>query len=370
LQNRNLNLLDAIELFTSVDIRNRNIEEENTMSHIIRLFVLLLATPSVVTHVYSQTAEWKTNHGNPFVSEAPPAATPTPKLISRRKPTGMILSTGNLYFTTLDAGVATVWRTSQSSTPGQETALFREAGATFGDICFAKVDGAFFGYFFARNAGGLQIKRVSLTGGPATVLATIPDTVDLTNTHHNLITDGVNIYWQDDVAVRKIPIRGGPMTVIDPSSPNTPLAGIAFQRGNIIYASVREIRFVPPNGSSNPPSSRIIVTAPVRVITLHAVSNGVYWGDNNGAVKRKVGATTTTLQSNGSRFASSISSTGPSAGGTEAWTECSGSQCRLHLKIPFFVDRTLPVAGSPFGVTVKGRQVFWGDNAGVHRMAF
>ena len=341
------------------------------MSQIIRLCVLSLATASALTLVHAQDAEWKTNHGNSFVSDVLPAARPTPKLISRRKPDGMILSTGNLYFTSHDATAATVWRTSQTSIPGQERALFREVGATFGDICFAKVDGAFFGYFFARkNAGGLTIKRVSLTGGPATVLATISDTVDLTNTHHNLITDGVNIYWQDDAAVRKIPIRGGPVTVIDPSQINTPLAGIAFQNRNIIYASVREIRFVPPNGSSDPPSSRIIVTAPTHVSTLHAVSNGVYWGDRDGAVKRKVGTTTTTLQPNGSRFPSSISSTGPAAGGTEAWTECSGSQCRLHLKRPFFVDLTLPVAGNPFGLTVKGRQVFWGDNDGVHRMAF
>lgn len=340
------------------------------MSQIFRLGVLLLASVSVVTLVHAQGGQRRTNQRYSFVSEALPAV-PTPKLISRRKPTGMILSTGNLYFTSHDAttDTATVWRTSQTSTPGQERALFREAGATFGDICFAKVDGAFFGYFFARK-NGLHIKRVSLTGGPATVLATIPDTVDLDNTHHNLITDGVNIYWQDDIAVSKIPIRGGPVRVIDPSTINAPTAGIAFQNGNIIYASVREIRFVPPNGSSDPPSSRIIVTAPTTVATLHAVTNGVYWGDRDGAVKRKVGTTTRTLQANGSHFPTSISSTGPAAGGTEAWTECSGGQCRLHLKIFFFFDRTLSVAGHPFGVTVKGRQVFWGDDAGVHRMAF
>ncbi len=340
------------------------------MSQIIRLLVLLLATATVVTLVHAQTPEWKTNYGHAFGSEVLPAATPTPKLISLRKPDGMILSTGNLYFTSHDQNSATVWRTSQTSTPGQERALFREARATFGDICFAQVDGAFFGYFFARNAAGLTIRRVSLTGGPATVLTTIPaNNVDITNTHHNLITDGVNLYWQDDSAIRKIPIRGGPVTVIDPSNPNTPTAGIAFQNGNIIYASVAEIRFVPPNGSSNPPSSRIIANAGVRVITLHAVSNGVYWGDNNGAVKRKVGSGTTTLQSSGSRFASSISSSGPAAGGVEVWTECSGSQCRLHLKFSVF-NVSLPVANNPFGVTVKGRQVFWGDDAGVHRISF
>src|SRR6476619_5761303 len=93
------------------------------------------------------------------------------QLISSRKPDGLILSTGNLYFTSHDAAGATVWRTSQTSVPGQETVLYWEAGARFGDIVFAQVGGSFFGYFFAQKAGVITIKRVSLTGGNATTLA-------------------------------------------------------------------------------------------------------------------------------------------------------------------------------------------------------
>lgn len=340
------------------------------MSKVVRSFFLSLVICSV-TLVSAQVSDSQTkqdHHLPPAGAQPIPAASPTPHLISLRKPDGLILSTGNVYFTSHDAAGATVWRTSQTSIPGQETVLYWEPGAKFGDIVFAQVDGAFFGYFFALKAGVLTIRRVSLTGGPATVLATIPTNVDIENSHRNLITDGVNIYWQDDVAIRKIPIRGGPMTVIDPSSPNTPLAGLAFQNGNIVYASVAQIRFVPPNGSSDPPSSRIIVTAASRVVALHAVSNGVYWGDNNGAVKRKVTATST-LQATGG-LASSISSSGPAAGGTEAWTECSGSLCRLHVKLLFF-GLTMPVANNPLGVTVMpGRRIFWGDAAGIHRKTF
>lgn len=341
------------------------------MSKVVRSFFLSLVVCSV-TLVSAQVSnnQTKQDHHSAAGSVLPmPAASPTPHLISLRKPDGMILSTGNLYFTSHDAAGAAVWRTSQTSIPGQETVLFWEAGATFGDIVFAQVDGRFFGYFLARKQGVHTIRRVPLTGGPATVLATISNNIDIENSHRNLITDGVNIYWQDDVAVRKIPIGGGPMTVIDPSNPNTPLAGLGFQNGNIVYASVAEIRFVPPNGSSDPPSSRIIVTAASRVVALHSVSNGVYWGDNNGAVKRKVGAATSTLQSTGG-LANSISSSGPAAGGTEAWTECSGSQCRLHVKLLFF-GLTMPVANNPLGVTVlPGRRIFWGDAAGIHRKTF
>ena len=66
------------------------------------------------------------------------------QLVSSRKPDGLILSTGNLYFTSHDDAGAAVWRTSQDSTPGQESILYWEAGAMFGDIVFAQVNGQFF----------------------------------------------------------------------------------------------------------------------------------------------------------------------------------------------------------------------------------
>ena len=85
------------------------------------------------------------------------------QLVSSRKPDGLILSTGNLYFTSHDAAGAAVWRTSQTSVPGQETVLYWEAGARFGDIVFAQVGGNFFGYFFAQN-GGVMRREIQVTG--------------------------------------------------------------------------------------------------------------------------------------------------------------------------------------------------------------
>lgn len=340
------------------------------MSHITRFFVLLLAVLGAATIVDAQL-NIQTHHSFPGEVVPLSALAATSESVSFRKPDGMILSEGNLYFTSHDAAGATVWRTAQTSSPGQETVLYWEAGATFGDIVFAKVDGNFFGYFFAfrrSNRSEITIKRVPLTGGTAIVLATLKD-IDVENDHRNLLTDGVNLYWQDVSSVRKMPIRGGPVTVLDPCQDNTPTAGIALQNGNIIYASFADIRFVPPNGATSPPSSRTIVTAANRVTALHAVSNGVYWGDNDDAVKRKVGATTTTLQSSGG-LATSISSSGTAAGGVEAWTDCAGTQCRLHLKF-FLVNLTMPIGDDARGVSVTpARKVFWGDAAGVHRKAF
>lgn len=70
------------------------------MSHLIRFLILSLAISGAVTVVNAQS-----------------------DLVSFRKPDGLILSTGNLYFTSHDAAGATIWRTSQTSVPGQETVL-------------------------------------------------------------------------------------------------------------------------------------------------------------------------------------------------------------------------------------------------------
>src|SRR3984893_1639290 len=193
-----------------------------------------------------------------------PVGSSTSELVSYRNPDGLILSTGNLYFTYHDAATASVWRAAQSALPGQEILLYSEPAARFGDIVFAQVDGAFFGYFFAQSAGAtITIKRVSLTGGAATVLTTVTD-IDVANSHRNLVTDGVNLYWQDVQSVRKMPIRGGAVTVLDQATPNTPTAGLALQNGNVIYASVTAIRFLPVGGATTPQSARTSVTASER----------------------------------------------------------------------------------------------------------
>jgi len=198
------------------------------------------------------------------------------ELVSYRNPDGLILSTGNLYFTYHDDATASVWRMAQSAVPGQEILLYSEPGVRFGDIVFAQVDGAFSGYFFSTSGGAaVTIKRVPLTGGPATVLATVTD-IDVANSHRNLVTDGVNLYWQDVHSVRKMPIHGGVVTVLDEASPNTPTAGLALQNGNLIYASVTAIRFVPVGGTTTPPSARTIATAAERVTALHSVLGFIY----------------------------------------------------------------------------------------------
>jgi hypothetical protein len=289
------------------------------------------------------------------------------QLVSSRKPDGLILSTGNLYFTTHDAAGATVWRTSQTSVPGQETVLYWEAGARFGDIVFAQVSGAFFGYFFVQKAGAIAIKRVPLTGGNATTLVTFTN-VDIVNSHRNLVTDGVNLFWQDDSAVRKMPIGGGAVTVLDQTTPNTPTAGIALQNDRVIYASVNEIRFVPKIGAITIPAIRVIARTSSTVTALHAVSNGVYWGERSGAIRVKVGSTIKTLRLTANLVPTSISSNGFTAGAMEVWTQCGSQSCRLHIHTPATSGGSIAVSPDAIGATVlSSGKIFWGDAAGVHR---
>lgn len=289
------------------------------------------------------------------------------QLVSSRKPNGLILSTGNLYFTSHDAAGAAVWRTSQNSRPGQESILYWEAGARFGDIVFAQVNGNFFGYFFAEKAGVITIRRVSLAGGNAATLATVTN-VDVINSHRNLVTDGVSLYWQDDRAVRKMSINGGAVTVLDQTRPNTPTAGIALLNNRIIYADVDEIRFVPTIGAVTSPAVRIIARASSRVTALHVVSNGVYWGEQSGAVRLKVGSTLKTLPSTANLIPTSISSNGFTAGAMEVWTQCGAQLCRLHIQTPDTSGSSLAIGADAIGVSVlSSGKIFWGDAAGVHR---
>jgi hypothetical protein len=299
-----------------------------------------------------------------------PAVAPTSELVCFRKPDGLILSTGNLYFTYHDAATASVWRAAQSAVPGQEILLYSEPGSRFGDIVFAQVDGAFWGYFFATSGGtAVKIKRVPLSGGAATVLATVTD-VDVANSHRNLVTDGVNLYWQDVHSVRKMPIRGGTVTVLDETSPNTPTAGLALQNGNVVYTSVAAIRFVPTSGATTPPSARTIVTAADRVTTLHAVLSFVYWGEQSGAIRVVTrGSTPVTISTIAGFVPTSISTSVHGAGVfAQAWTQCNSQSCRLHFDVPSGESSLYAIDGNAIGVSIASSgNVFWGDATGVHR---
>jgi glucuronoarabinoxylan endo-1,4-beta-xylanase len=294
-----------------------------------------------------------------------------PANVSLHKPDGMILSTGNIYFTSHDAAGAHVFRTAQTSTPGQEIELYSEGpGNRFGDIVFAKIGGVYYGYFWAmKNTGKSTIKRISLTGSTvATVLTPDLDNIDIVNSRHNLATDGVSLYWQDLSSVKTIPIGGGDIYTLDGTTPNTPTAGVYLNKGNIIYASGTAVRWVPTGGSVVNPEFRTIANANATVTTILPVANGTYWGDRNGAIQLKVGSTISTVQANASLVPTSIGTNGYTAGGALVWTQCTSSTCQTGFDFPAG-NWIRPVANNALGAAINSSgSVFWGDDYGVHRL--
>jgi len=291
--------------------------------------------------------------------------------VSFHKPDGMILSTGNIYFTSHDAFGAHVFRTGQTSIPGQEIELYHEPpGNQFGDIVFADVGGVYYGYFFAVNSlAQYTIKRILLTGSQvATVLTPAFNNIEIVNSHHNLATDGVNLYWQDVSSVKKMPIGGGGITTLDPTTPNTPTAGVYLNNaGNIIYASVAAVRWVPPGGTLTTPLFRTIANANAPVTTILPVANGTYWGDRNGAIQLKLGSTISTIQTNTGMVPTSIGTN--IAGGVLVWTQCSSSTCQMAFDFPAG-KWVSPVANNALGASMNpSGNVFWGDDFGVHRLS-
>jgi O-glycosyl hydrolase len=296
-----------------------------------------------------------------------------PANVSLHQPDGLILSTGNIYFTSHDAAGAHVFRTAQTSTPAQEIELYSEGlGNRFGDIVFAKIGDEYYGYFWATNGTGkATIKRILLTGSQvATVLTPDLNNIDIVNSHHNLATDGVNLYWQDVSSVRKMPIGGGAITTLDETTPNTPPAGVYLSNGTIVYASVAAVRYVPTSGADTPPSARTIANASATVTTILPVANGTYWGDRNGAIQLKLGSTISTVQASAGLVPTSIGTNGYTAGGALVWTKCTSSTCQTGFDFPAG-NWVSPVANNALGAAMNSSgSVFWGDDYGVHRLDF
>ncbi len=158
----------------------------------------------------------------------------------------MVLSTANLYFTAHDNAGASVFRTAQSAKPGQEAELCQEPDCRFGDIVWAKVDDAFYGYFFALAGGMTTIRRIPLAAQPGQVAEIIgPATadIDIVSSHRNLVTDGSFLYWQSDTAINKMSVRGGAVTVLDRTPLTRPSTGVHLVGPNLIYAVGRNVHY-------------------------------------------------------------------------------------------------------------------------------
>jgi hypothetical protein len=347
----------------------------------VTMSFLRLAATLAALAVFTAPAEAQINYTN--------------RLISSRQPDGMILSTGNIYFTTHDQCGGHVWRTAQWSKPGQEIQIYADNASQFSDIVFAKVDGTFYGYFLAATSplphfcqvragvhGVVQrsaiqhnvvhqgpmhltysIKSIHLDGSGTAMTLKVLSNVDIEKGHRNLVTDGSFLYWQDTTSVRRMPIGGGPDIALDTIASDMPTAGLSLNDKNLYYASGNAIYSVQKDGAA---SGALVTPTLARVTTLQAVWNGdVYWGQQDGSVCARFDGHIVELAPSRPVVPTSITTFPPNSQ-VALTTQCDASSCELRY------DGGKNVAGAPVGAGALGltapEQVFlyWGDAAGIH----
>ncbi len=246
--------------------------------------------------------------------------------------------------------------------PGSEFALYSESGDDrfFGAIVYAN-PGAFFGYFVANYIGpaGItsQIKRVSLTGGPAVVIASSPAPI----ASRDLVTDGTRLFWVDAGGIRSVALSGGAITTLRTSTVITRLRVDA----NYIYYGEEFLIFRMPKAGG---SANVVVSTNGRVSALH-VDAGIgwlFWGEIGGGVRASPssqagGGAQVTYQA--SIAGKDVSSVGWD-GSRVLWTDCAqpGSNgCRV-MKRQGATTQTLSAGGVGIGfLQWDAASLYWGD---------
>jgi hypothetical protein len=282
-------------------------------------------------------------------------------------PRGLIASTGNLYWTSTsndefgpDSSV--VWRAGKGNVPGSEFPLYSESGDDrfFGAIVYAN-PGAFFGYFVASYIGPTgvtsQIKRVSLTGGPAVVIANSPAPI----ANRDLVTDGTRLYWVDAGGIRSVALAGGAITTLRSSTVITRLRVDA----NFIYYGEEFLIFRMPKAGG---FANVVASTNGRVSALH-VDGGIgwlFWGEIGGGVR----ASPTTQAGGGAQitYQSAIAGRDVTSigwdGSRALWTDCAqpgNTSCRV-MKRQAGINQTLSSGGVGVGfLQWDPASLYWGD---------
>lgn len=328
-------------------------------------------TPDSAASSFSQTAETANpaSHSDAILATFNPAAVANCSLCS-----GLVSSTGNLYFTSytfndLGPDSTAFYRTGKTSLPGSEGLLYREEGDKtgpyfFGSVVWAKPD-TFYGYFVANYIDfGFrisQIKRVPLAGGGAITLANSPGYIG----NRDLLTDGTRLFWVDAGGIRSLSIYGGAIQTLLVSSS---VSRISLDPNFVYYAEGNQISRVPKAGGA----PLALFVAPKVVTALYADPRPsftyIFWGEKGGAVRSAApGFSAWTWQ--GPVAGRDVTSVG--FDGTYAlWIDCTqpgNSYCSVRMGTP---GNTATVAGGGVGahnLQWDARNVFWINLSNVMR---
>jgi hypothetical protein len=299
-----------------------------------------------------------------------------PLTLAYSSPSGLVSSTGNLYWTSaaideFGPDSATVYRASKSNTPGRESVLYRESGDRsgyyyFGNIVWALTD-TYYGYFVANyNDGGVatsQIKRVPLAAGSAVVLANSPQPIGT----RDLATDGTRLFWADADAIRSIPIGGGALTTL---ASGGGIARLGVDANYVYFGQRNALKRVSKTGGV----VTTLVSAPSNINALYvSTSNAtVYWGEVGGAV-RSVPAAGGGVTNHQTPIAGRDVTSVGFDGARVLWTDCAepgNTSCAVRKRQG---GTTTTISSGSVGaghLQFDAASLYWGDVTGLHKYVY
>ena len=211
-----------------------------------------------------------------------------PTAVANMSPSGLVESTGNLYWTRNRFTIfprsysAQVYRAAKTNTPGQETILYQESSISpfsFGNITFAMYNGVWYGYFVATyRTGGTYIKRVPLDGSSGAVV--LGDSNGLVDAGSPLICDGTYLYFYGPYGVYASTLDGNTAYDVLPVGSVTSLGfdsqHVYVAAGSTVYKAYK------PN-ISNYWTTIATTSSPVTALAVAPGATGdaatvVYWG--------------------------------------------------------------------------------------------
>jgi hypothetical protein len=310
-----------------------------------------------------------------------------PSVVANMSPSGVVESTGNLYWTRNRSTVfprsysAQVYRAAKTNVPGQETILYQESSIepfSFGNITFANVGGVWYGYFIATyRIGGTVIKRVPLDGSSAAV--TLGSAGQWASAGSPLQTDGTYLYYYGSDGMYAATMDASSAWLLYSVSGVTSFGidsqHIYFAAGTTVYRTFK------PNVTFYT-SAIATTTDPVTQVAVQPgapsdASTIVYFaaGQNILQYKQTTGGTSGFTNPTGFGLVYAQTTTSLSIGGTNVlWTWCDAG---AHCSVGYRGEADWIGFGTLKGVASGARQVvgdttriFYVDNSAFERFSY
>jgi hypothetical protein len=324
-----------------------------------------------------------TDPGDPGVAAE---ALTGPTAVANMSPSGVVESTGNLYWTANHSTIfprsysAQVFRAAKTNVPGQETVLYQESSSSpfsFGNITFANVGGVWYGYFIVSyRFGGTVIKRVPLDGSSAAV--TLGSAGQWASAGSPLQTDGTYLYYYGSDGMYAATMDAGSAWLLYPTSGVTSFGmdsqHVYFAAGTTVYRTYK------PNVAFY---TNVIATA-TDPVTQMAVQPGapsdatttVYFASGQSVFQYKQSAGTSAFtNASGFGLVYPQTFTSLSIGGTNVlWSWCDTSaRCSVGYRgeadwIGFGTLKS--VASGARQVLGDSTRIFYVDNSALERLSY